>query len=116
MFLKDFLKNRLILALGFVTTLMAGINIFWIIFRVDFNTPKLRFRHWSNLEGVSQFYTTSPSYFYFFILLALIVLVSAWFISYRVYGSFKPAAYGTFVLAQITLLANIFISDALFRL
>ena len=115
MFTKDFFKDRLILFLGALTFALTALNVLFILLSVNFNQTKLIFRHWL-INGNSQFYNASPSYFYTFIVLALITLVTSWVISYKVYDSFKPAAYFAFLLAQIVLLAGFLISETLLRL
>lgn len=115
MFAKDFFKNRLILALGLLTVLLAVANVFFIIIRVNFDRTKLIFRHWL-ISGNSQFYTADASYFYAFAVLAVVVLLISWLVSYKLYDSFKPAAYFTFLLADIVLTASILVSETLLRL
>ena len=51
---KDFLKDRLILFLGFLTTVLTAINIFSVLLRIDFNQSQLISRHWL-INGHSQF-------------------------------------------------------------
>ena len=115
MFTKEFFKDRLILLLGLITIVSTLANILLIIVKLDLSQARVVFRHWL-INGNSQFYTVSPTYFYSFIVLALIVLVSSWIVSYKIYDSFKPAAYFTFLFAEIVLIANFLIGEALFGL
>ena len=112
---KDFFGNRLILFLGLVTTGLALLNALLIIVRVDFSDTRAILRHWLT-GGTSQFDIAEPIYLYSFMIVAFVVLISSWAISYKIYDVFRPAAYFTFFLAQIVLVANFLISEALLRL
>ena len=115
MFAKDFLKDRRILLLGFLTSFLAVANIFSVVIQTDLNQSQVTFRHWL-VNGHSQFYPADASYFYTFIAAALLVGLSSWIISYRLYDSFRPAAYFSFLLGQIVLLANFLVVQSLLAL
>ena len=115
MLVRDFFKDRLIIILGLTTATLAFLNVLLVIVRVDLDQARVIFRHWL-INGNSQFYTSSPTYLYSFIGLAILVFFSSWMISYKVYDSFKPAAYFTLTLAAVVLTASLSVSQALFRL
>ena len=112
---REFFNDRRILFLGTLTGGLAVVNVLLLIVRVDLDAARAVFRHWLVGE-TSQLTVTDPIYLYSFIALAFVVLFSSWIVGYRVYEAFKPAAYFTFVLANITLLANLIVSEALLRL
>ena len=115
MFAKDFFKDRLILFLGLLVFVSSLLSALFILIRLDTSQFKIVFRHWL-IDGNSQFHTTSPSDFYSFVVLALLAGFAAWIIGYKVYDSFKPAAYLTFFLTEVVLVANFLISSSLLRL
>ena len=112
---REFFNDKRILFLGTLTGGLVILNILLLIIRVDLDAARAVFRHWLVGE-TSQLTVTDPIYLYSFIVLTFVVLFSSWIVSYRVYEAFKPAAYFTFVLAQITLVANLLVSEALLRL
>ncbi|MYB40155.1 hypothetical protein F4X86_02710 [Candidatus Saccharibacteria bacterium] len=115
MFAKDFFRNRLIVLLGLATTVMAVVNVLLVVVRVDLSQSRAVLRHWL-INGNSQLYSASPAYLYSFAALAVLVLISSWVISYKIYGSFKPAAYFVFLFAIIVLSANLMVGEVLLRL
>ena len=115
MFTKEFFKDRLILFLGLLTTVLALLNILMVVVNVDLTQTKIVFRHLL-ISGNSQLSTASPTHMYGFIVLAIIVLITSWIVSYKIYDIFKPAAYFTFMFAGIVLLANLLVGAALFSL
>ena len=115
MFTKDFFKDKLIILLGGITLLLTGINTALVLLQAELNQASITFRHWI-VNGNSQFDTAEPSYIYLFIFMALIVLISSVSISYKIYDYFRPAAYTTFVLGHVVLLANILIAEIIITL
>ena len=86
---KDFFGNRSILFLGLVTTGLALLNALLIIVRVDFSDARAILRHWLT-GGTSQFDIAEPIYLYSFMILAFVVLISSWAISYKNLRGFSP--------------------------
>ena len=112
---KDFFSDHLILLLGLSTIGLTLMNTFLVILRVDLSAARAVLRHWL-VDGSSQFAIADPIYLYSFVVAAFVVLISSWVISYKMYNVFRPAAYFVFFFAQIVLLANLLISEALLRL
>ena len=115
MLAKDFFSDRLILLLGLSTIGLTLMSTLLVILRVDLSAARAVLRHWL-VEGSSQFAIADPAYLYSFVVAAFIVLISSWAISYKMYETFRPASYFVFFFAQIVLLANFLISEALLRL
>lgn len=112
MFTKDFFKDRLILLLGALTLFLTALTVVLILWQADFSQPNITYRHLI-INGNSRFDATEPTYLYFFIFMALIVLLTTSLISYKIYDYFRPGAYTAFVLGQIVLVANIFVVETI---
>ena len=65
---------------------------------------------------IRNFYPVGASYFYSFIIVALVVCLSSWMVAYKIHAHFKPAAYFSFILGQVVLLANFLVLQALLSL
>ena len=112
MFAKGFFRDRLVIFSGLVATVLTLANILLVVAKVDLNEARVVFRHWL-VEGNSQLYVAEPTYMYSFIGLAVLVLISSWVIGYRIYDSYRPAAYFALISSVVVLAANLMVVEVL---
>ena len=93
-------------------TVLSGMNLLLVLLRADSDRVQISGRRWL-INGNEQLLSVNGEYIYLWAAVAVLVLISAWVVSYKIYEAFKPASYMTFVLAQIVLLINLLVSLAI---
>ena len=116
MFVKVFFRDKLILLFSFVGGLLTCLNLLLVIWRVDVTAKSSTIIRYWTVHGVPEFEKQSPEQLYGFAVFAVASLLLGLFMSQKLYGIYKPAAYAVLALLQVVLLANLLTSNAILNL